>query len=90
MPTKEFDLQIGNDFFEKSDNPDMVYKWSRSEVYLRGIEMSLENQIARLEEQIASASEPQPAPEPMPIPTEELEKQKTELQGLFDKLKGVK
>lgn len=86
--TKTFSTQIGNDFYEPSDTPDMVYKWSRSEVYLRGIEMSLENQIKRLEEQIkAPAIEPAPV---MPIPTEELEKQKTELQVLFDKLEGVK
>jgi len=75
--------------FEKSDNPDMVYKYSvvREEIYLRGTDQSLENQIKRLDDQIAQAKIP-PAPVAM-IPTTEMEKQKTELQDLADKLKKI-
>jgi len=45
--TKDFDKKIGNIYYEKSDNPDMVYQWKRSEVFLKGKKNSLENQIKR-------------------------------------------
>lgn len=45
---KVMDKQIGNNLYEKSDDPDVVYQWVRQEVHLRGkISLNLEDQIAR-------------------------------------------
>ena len=47
MIIKEFDKKISDVYYEKSDNKDVIYKWSRSEIFLSGKENALDNQIIK-------------------------------------------
>lgn len=49
---KEFDLLLDGAYYEKSPNPDMLYIWERSEVYLSGTEKALENQLVKINQEI--------------------------------------
>lgn len=62
MVKVEFDLQIGDDYYSQSPNRDMVWIWQRQEIFLRGADMGLEEQIARLNEQIDTIGDPIPYP----------------------------
>lgn len=58
MPVKDFPVQVGNDYYDKSDNPDIVYQYKRQELYLRGASQSLENQIKSLSDAIEDLEKP--------------------------------